>query len=196
MNTILKSLLYYFTLVAAFALIIFMIGCFDSQPPQGVTGQVVGCATSGDDLLCLTVFKDRGLPNDDTNLTVSGELSNYATRNSQITHVMISSFTGNTVVYVKLNRAENHSVVGKTKTYARIRLYDTPVIVLTGLTPKPGALNWADDDLTYTSPTGDDIFTGYMIANLTRPEIQFDPAPNVDDIKILQLPSGLIEDDN
>ena len=170
-------------------------GVSTGQPPEGVTAEVIGCATSGDDLFCLTRYADHGLSDDDTNLTISGELSNYAVNNGKTTHVMISSFTGNTIIYIKLNRAENHSIVGENKTYARIRLYDTPVIVLTGVTPKPGALNWIGDDTTYTHPKGNDIFTGYMIANLTRPEISFDPASNVDDIDILQLPNGLIEDE-
>ena len=193
----LKSLLFYVLMLSAFALMIFTIGCFDSQPPQGVTGQVVGCATSGDDLLCLTVFKDNGLSDDDTKPTISGELSNYVINaNFQVTHVLIASFSDGVITCVKLNRPEDDAIVGETKTYWRIRSFDTPVIVLTGIAPKPITLNWVGEDTTYTSPTGNNIFTGYMIANLTRPEIQFDPAPNVDDIDILQLPSGLIEDDD
>ena len=188
-----KSILAYAPILT---LIILTTSCFDAQPPQGVVGDVVGCATSGDDLLCLTVFKDEGLSDDDTTLAISGELTNYVVSNSKVTHVMIGSFTNKTVVYVKLNRSESHSIVGETQTYRRIRLYDTPVIVLTGVAPKPGVLDWVSDDTTYTHPEGDNIFTGYMITNLTRPEIEFDPAPDVDDIRILQVPRGLIVDDD
>ena len=187
-----KTLFSLFTLITALA----FDSCFEATPPAGVTGEVVGCITSGDDLLCLTRYEDHGVSDDDTNLTISGELSNYAVSNGKATHVMISTFSDGTIIYIKLNRAESLSIVGETKTYTRVRLYDTPVIVLTGTTPKPGALSWISDDTTYTHPEGNNIFTGYMIANLTRPEILFDAAPNVADIDVLQLPNGLIEDED
>ena len=49
--------LYMFLLV----LIVLFTGCFDSSPPQGVVGQVVGCITADDDLYCITKYADAGV---------------------------------------------------------------------------------------------------------------------------------------
>ena len=43
------------------AIVVVTSGCFDSSPPAGVTGELVGCLTSDDDLYCVTKYADTGV---------------------------------------------------------------------------------------------------------------------------------------
>ena len=51
----------YVSMMLLLAMIFLFLGCFDSRPPAGVTGELVGCITSDNNLYCTTKYADSGV---------------------------------------------------------------------------------------------------------------------------------------
>ena len=160
------------------AITVILAGCFDSNPPTGVTGELVGCITSGDDLYCTTKYADRGVS--DTVDVLIGKIDFESTRASTVRDFHLrTSYTDEDgdrdyyTIFVKSLRTEN--IVGYkdratfTGTYIRILSGDTVAVAIVN------------------PPTVQTPHTGYIIANLTRPEASFVIPEEVGDIDVIDL---------
>ena len=157
------------------------IGCFDSAPPTGVTGEVIGCITVGADLYCATKYADRGIS--DATEVLIGEIDFEITRSQSFKKFRLS------ITYTD----EENDEVSRTISVESLRVrpweqmfgYKGPgqfegifTRVFPGDTVAVAIVNL---------PTIQKPHQGYIIANLTRPEVEFEIPEEVDDVDILDL---------
>ena len=167
---------YFFVYLVLMVLMAALIGCFESRPPVGATGELVGCVTAGDDLYCTTKYAGAGAEN--TTPVLIGVIR--FEKNLKNFHLDIS-FTD--------ENGENERV--------------HRVILVESLRPEPTTgykgpgrfENWyfrivSGDTVAVAIVNPPTIFLphqGYIIANLTRPDVEFEIPEEVGDVDILDL---------
>ena len=160
------------------AIVVLTSGCFDSSPPAGVTGELVGCLTSDDDLYCTTKYADSGVS--DAVDVLIGKIDFDATRAGTVSDFHLdTSYTDEDgdrhyyTIFVESLRSEN--IVGykdrATLTGSHIRVFSGDTVAVAIVNP----------------PTVQSPHKGYIIANLTRPEASFEIPEEVGDIDVLNL---------
>ena len=171
---------YFFVYLVLMVLMAALIGCFESRPPVGATGELVGCVTAGDDLYCTTKYAGKGVNNGvdvlvgviDYQDRGSGSFRNFAlaityqdtNRRNQETDYILQ------VISLRFEQIVGYHGPGKfDAAHVRVAPGDTVAIAIT-------------EPPTLQSPS-----KGYLIANLTRPEVVFEIPSSVGDIDILDL---------
>lgn len=162
-------------------IIIMNTGCFDSSPPAGVTGELVGCITADDDLYCTTKYADAGANNATTVLI--GRID-FDTRSAgSVAEFRLGiSYTdedGDEVYRtILVESLRKKLITGEIYSHGE-RQYDNGVIKLVpGDTVAVAIVN---------PPTILLPHQGYIIANLTRPDVPFEIPEEVGDVDILDL---------
>ena len=171
---------YMILLMFAIAITVMTTGCFDSSPPTGVTGELVGCITSNGDLYCTTKYADAGVGNATTVLI--GEIDFEITRSQSFSefdlHISYTDDEGEEeyrTIQVESLRSPHERMFGDNKpseiggSYARVFPGDTIAVAIVN------------------PPTIVIPHQGYIIANLTRPDVEFEIPEEVGDIDILDL---------
>ena len=155
-------------------------GCFDSSPPADITGEVVGCITTDNDLYCVTKYVDQGVTG--ATEVLIGEIDfDLPSRSFSFTkfHLEMDYRDENDdqtfyTVFVESLRREfvvehRGTTVIDSKPFIRVTPGDTVAVAIVN------------------PPTIQTPHQGYIIANLTRPEIEFEIPEEVKDVNILDL---------
>ena len=161
------------------AIVVVTSGCFDSSPPAGVTGELVGCITSDDDLYCTTKYADSGVSDATEVLIGIIDFTDPGGRVFNAFHLTTSYEKDGSdrethyVVYVEsLHRVEifgYHEPDTREGWHIRLSPGDTVAVAIVN------------------PPTVQSPHKGYIIANLTRPETSFEIPEEVGDIDVLDL---------
>ena len=150
-----------------------LVGCFDSQVPTGVTGEIVGCITVDEDLYCTTKYADRG-GSAGVDVMV-GELEFTPTKAGSL-----SRFHIHTTYRNEKDQLLNYSVFVESLRFEQIIGYEDPT------TFKGAFLRLTSGDTVAVAiteaPTTHTPHRGYIIRNLTRPEVEFEIPEEVGDI--------------
>ena len=162
------------------AIVVLTSGCFDSSPPAGVTGELVGCLTSDDDLYCVTKYADNGVS--DTVDVLIGEIDYEVPARQTFSKFHLNvSYTdeeGDEVYRAILieslrnpwERTIGYKGPGQFEgIFTRVYPGDTVAVAIVNL------------------PTILIPHQGYIIANLTRPDVSFEIPEEVGDIDVLNL---------
>ena len=155
-------------------------GCFDSSPPAGVTGELVGCLTSDDDLYCVTKYADAGV--DSATKILIGKIDFEVTQRQSFSEFHLNiSYTdeeGDKVyrtILIESLRSPWERIFGYKGPgqfegiFTRVFPGDTVAVAIVNL------------------PTILIPHQGYIIANLTRPDVSFEIPEEVGDIDVLNL---------
>lgn len=167
-------------LILLFVLLTFLVsGCFNSSPPTNIAGEVVGCITTDNDLYCVTKYADQGVTG--ATEVLIGEIDfDLPSRGFSFTkfHLEMDYRDENddqtfyTVFVESLRREEFVSSRGTGvdfESFIRVTPGDTIAVAIVN------------------PPTIQTPHQGYIIANLTRPEIEFEIPEEVEDVDILDL---------
>ena len=166
-----------FMTLAIVSIAVILVGCFDSSPPSGVAGEVVGCITSGEDLYCTTKYAGEGVDNATEVLvgTIDFDTSNNGFRNFELTirYQETGEREKTYVVLVESDRWENLVGYQDPKTFkgAFIRILPGDTVAVAIVNP----------------PTILIPHQGYIVANLTRPDVDFEIPDEVSDIDVIDL---------
>ena len=149
------------------------IGCFDTSPPPGVVGDIVGCISVDDDLYCTTKYTDRGVS---TGVDVMvGEIE-FAPTNAG----SVSRFHIHTTYRNEKGQLLSYAVFVESLRFEQIIGYENPT------TFKGAFVRLTSGDTVAVAitevPTTHSPHRGYIIRNLTRPEVEFEIPADVDDI--------------
>ena len=155
--------------------LVLIAGCFESSPPTKITGEVIGCITADDDLCCVTKYADAGvaaavpvlvgiitLPRETGSFSEFG--LNFTTDDNEAYSVLVESLRSpheRIVGYAGPGKFENP--------FLRIQSGDTVAVAIT------------------EPPTIQTPHRGYIISNLTRPDVIFEIPDAVGDVDVLKL---------
>ena len=157
-----------------------LIGCFESRTPVGATGELVGCVTAGDDIYCTTKYAGKG-SSDAVDVLVGiidyarGGSSSFNKFDLAITYQDTNRRNRETDYVIHVLSLRYEQIVGYhgpgkfDAAHVRVAPGDTIAVAIT-------------EPPTLQSPS-----KGYIIANLTRPEVSFEIPSEVGDIDILDL---------
>lgn len=164
-----------FALVAMFSVL--SAGCFDSSPPSGVAGELVGCITVDADLYCTTKYAGAGVEDATEVLigTIDFDTSNNGFRNFNLSIRYQETGEREKTYEVLVESDRWEDIVGyqdpKSFKGAYIRIFPGDSVAVAILKP----------------PTILQPHQGYIIANLTRPDVEFEIPDDVDDVDVLDL---------
>ena len=161
------------------AIAVMTAGCFDSSPSTGVTGELVGCITSDNDLYCTTKYADAGVSDAVDVLVGIIDFTDAGSRSFRSFHLTASYKKDGSdretfyVVYVESLSAVEifgyHEPDTRDGWHIRLSPGDTVAVAIVN------------------PPTVQSPHKGYIIANLTRPEVSFEIPEEVGDIDVLDL---------
>ena len=135
-------------------------GCFDSSPPKGVAGEVVGCITAGEDLYCTTKYAKRGAKN--STPVLIGEIDFEVTRSHAVEKFNLG---------ITYTNKENEEVSRSIFEGIFTRVFPGDTVAVAIVNP----------------PTLQLPHQGYIIANFTRPEVKFEIPEEIGNVNIIEL---------
>lgn len=155
--------------------LVLIAGCFDSSPPTNITGEVIGCITADDDLYCITKYADAGVADAVPVLVGVVTLPRATGSFSEFGLQFTTDDEKDYSVVVESLRSPHERIVGYAgpgkfeNPFIRIQSGDTVAVAIT------------------EPPTIQTPHRGYIIANLTRPDVIFEIPDAVGDIDVLKL---------
>lgn len=154
---------------------LFFTGCFNSSPPTNITGEVIGCITAEDDLYCVTKYADAGVDSAVPVLIGEITLPRETVSFSEFTLRFTPDNEKEYTVLVESLRFPHERIVG----YAGPERFENPFLRISSGDTVAVAITEAPTVLT--------PHRGYIIANLSRPDVNFEIPDTVGDIDVLKL---------